>query len=315
MNILLPKAITSAAFGAGTNIPEVDTSAGEVLWVTATNYVVGDRRVWGGYTYECVGAVTGSPANTYAPDSVNAAAYWLKDDGAPTNRMAPFDDYLFTKARKVEKVVYEITLPFIDGTAIYDIEADNLAITYKDGATDLITPIAIELWEQAYGEFEYLFGSLARGTYYALKGMPLHPTAKLTITASRNNPAVEAAIGFIGVGNWKQLLSPITKEGAAQYGVAASTRDYSYTEDRKDGTYRYIPGRKSTDIDLTCIIDATSAPLAKTLLDQILGKAVAIEVSDLPRYSHLATVGKVTGTVRTPDWTTATVDLQIKGNV
>lgn len=315
MNILLPKAITSTAFGAGTNIPEVDTGAGEVLWVTATNYVEGNRRVWAGYTYECVADVTGSPANTYAPDSVNGAAYWLKDEGAPTNRMAPFDDYLFTKARRLEKVIYEITLPFIDGLAIYDIEADNLDITYKVGGVDLITPIAIELWEQAYGEFEYLFGNLARGTYYALKDLPLRPNGVLTITASRNDPDVEAAIGFIGVGNWKRLLSPISREGAAQYGVAASTRDYGYTEDRKDGTYRYIAGRKSTDIDLSCIIAATDAPLAKTLLDQILGKAVAIEVSDLPRYSHLATVGKVTGTVRTPDWTTSTVDLQIKGNV
>lgn len=315
MNILIPKVITSAAIGAGTNIPAVDAAVGEVLWVSGTNYAVGDRRVWADFTYEAVAVITGGPQNTYAPDSTNGAQYWLKDEGAPTNRTAPFDDYLFTKARKLGSVVYEITLPFIDGAAIYGIEADNLAITYKDGATDLVPPIALELWEQAYGEFEYLFGSLKRGTYYALKGLPIHPTAKLTITASRNDPGVEAAIGFLAVGNWKRLISPISKEGATQYGVAASTQDYGYTEDRKDGTYRYIPGRLATNLDLTCIIDATDAPFAKALLDQILGKAVAIEVSDLPRYSHLATVGKVTGTVRTNDWTTATADLQIKGNV
>ena len=76
-----------------------------------------------------------------------------------------------------------------------------------------------------------------------------------------------------------------------------------------------MQGRLATNINLSCVIDAVQAPAAKTLLDQILGKAVAIEVSDLPRYGHLATVGKVTGTVRSTDWTSAQVDLQIKGNV
>ena len=44
-------------------------------------------------------------------------------------------------------------------------------------------------------------------------------------------------------------------------------------------------------------------------------KAVAVEVSDLPRYSHLATVAKVTGTIRTTSWATAEANLQLKGNI
>ena len=68
-------------------------------------------------------------------------------------------------------------------------------------------------------------------------------------------------------------------------------------------------------MNLSCVIDANEAPAALLLLEQILGKAVAVEVSDLPRYSHLATVGKVTGSVRSVNWPTAQVDLQIKGNV
>ena len=71
----------------------------------------------------------------------------------------------------------------------------------------------------------------------------------------------------------------------------------------------------STNINLSCVIDAAQAPAAKTLLDQILGQAVAVEVSNLPRYSHLATVAKVTGTIRTTSWATAEVSLSLKGNV
>ena len=317
MNILLPKTITNAMFGAGTNIPAVDSSTTipEVEWVTGGSFADGTRRTWKGYWYEAVQAMTTAPANSIEPGTAAAEGYWLKDEGAPTNRMAPFDKYLFTKARRAGSIVYELTPGFVNGAAIYEIEGDNLEITVKDGATDLITPIDIELWEQAQGLWEYLFGELERGTYYALKDIPINPNAKITITISRNNPSTEAAVGFISVGNWKTLLAPLTQASGAQYGVEATTRDYSYSQEYKDGTYIDVEGRKATDINLSCVIDAAEAPSAKLLLEQILGKAVAIEVSEIPKYSHLATVGKVTGSVRSVNWPTAQVDLQIKGNV
>lgn len=317
MNILLPKTITNAMFGAGTNIPDVDTSItpAEVAWASGGSFADGTRRTWKGYWYEAVQAMTTAPTNAIEPGTAAAEGYWLKDEGAPTNRMAPFDKYLFTKARRAGNVTYELTPGFINGVAIYEIEADRLNITVKDGATNLITPVDIELWEQAPGLWEYLFGELARGTYYALKDIPINPNAKVTITLTRNNPVVEAAVGFISVGNWKTLLAPLTQASGVQYGVEATTRDYSYSQEYKDGTYIDVEGRKATDINLSCVIDAAEAPSAKLLLEQILGKAVAIEVSELPKYSHLATVGKVTGSVRSVNWPTAQVDLQIKGNV
>jgi hypothetical protein len=317
MNILLPKTITAAMIGAGTNIPVVDAAVGEVLWTTGGTFTVGQRRVWDGYTYECVQAIAGAPANTYTPGTTAAAPFWLKDEGAPTNRMAPFDKYLFTKARRTGSVTYVLNVPFATGLAIYGIEGDAISITVKAGAggADLIPPVALELWQQAFGEFEYLFGDLQRGTYYTLKDLPLHPSTEIAITVSRNTGSVEAAIGFISVGTWKRLLAPQQNgTGGAQYGLEASTKDYGYTKDYEDGTYVDVPGRKSTNINLSCVIDADQAPAAKALLDQILGKAVAVEVSDLPKYSHLATVAKVTGSIRTTSWTTAEVALQLKGN-
>lgn len=316
MNILLPKKITAAMLQAGTTIPAVDTAAGEVAWVTGTSYALGDRRVDGDYIYECVQAVTTAPQNSYAPSDTRSAAHWLKDEGAPTNRMAPFDKYLFTKARKADTLTYVIKPGFVTGVAIYGIEADTMAITVKAGGVDLIPPVTVDLWEQAFGEYEYLFGDLQRGTYYALKNLPLHPDVEITITVSRNSTGVEAAVGYISIGTWKVLLAPLQKNvGGTQYGVEATTKDYGYSEDMPDGTYRDVPGRKSTNINLTCVIDAAQAPAAKALLDHILGEAVAVEVSNLPRYSHLATVAKVTGTIRTTSWATAEVSLSLKGNV
>lgn len=317
MNILFPKTITSSMFGAATNIPAVDATIDppEVLWVTGGMFSVGDRRTWNGYWYECTQAIAGSPANTYAPDSTNAAAYWLRDEGAPTNRMAPFDKYLFTKARRDGSVTFELSPGFINGVYIDSIDADELQITYTDGVTDLIPPIDVELWEQAVGLWEYLFGELQRGTKYALKDLPIHPDSKITITAIRNNPAVEAAIGYISVGTWTALLSPQMQKNGVLYGVTSTTRDYSYNQEYKDGTYIDVEGRTATNIDLSCFIASDEAPAAMELLNKILGKAVAIEVSELPKYSHLSTVGKITGSVRAVDWPTAQVDLQVKGNV
>lgn len=318
MNILLPKTVTPEMFGPGTTIPEVDTAAGEVLWVTGGTFSVKDRRVWKGYTYECVQAISGSPENTYEPDSNNAAAYWLKDEGAPTNRMAPFDKYLFTKTRKAGAFTIELKPGFVDGMAIYGIEADKISISITDGAgVHLLPPIVdMDLWEQAFGPWEYLFGDLQRGTHYTVKGIPLHPNTTITITVTRNDPAVEAAIGYISVGQWKRFLAPLQSTlGGAQYGVESATRDYSFDEDNKDGTYTEVPGLKAKNINLSCVIDAAQAPFADDILTRILGKAVAIEVSELPRYRHLATVARVTGSVRSVSWPTAQVDLQIKGNV
>ena len=73
MKILIPTEITPAMFGAGTNIPEVDTAAGEVAWVTGTSYAIGDRCTDAGYTYECVKAVTAAPANATRPSDVASA--------------------------------------------------------------------------------------------------------------------------------------------------------------------------------------------------------------------------------------------------
>ena len=63
------------------------------------------------------------------------------------------------------------------------------------------------------------------------------------------------------------------------------------------------------------MIKADQAPFVDSLLTQIAGKVVAVEVSQMAKFSHLATVGKVAGTVRSTGGPTARAEIQIKGNV
>lgn len=315
MNILLPKTITASMIAAGTTIPAVDTTVGEVAWA-AGNYAEGARVIDAGYTYECVKPLTAAPQNTYPPSDVRSGGWWLKDEDAPSNQMAAFDKYLFTKTRRPGSFTIVLKPGFANGLYLGALEAGRVAVTVRAGGVDLRPPVDKELWAQAPGLWEYLFGDLQRSTYFALKDLPIHPNAEIAITVSNNDPLIDAAAGFLSVGNWKRLLAPIPGTmSAVQYGMESSTQDYGYSEDKPDGTYRDIPGRLARNFNLSCVIDPRQAPVVQGLLDQILGKVVAIEASDLPRYGHLSTVGKVTGKVRIESWNRAQVDLQIKGNV
>lgn len=318
MNILVPQTITPSMLGPGTNIPAVDPYMGEELWVSGVDATVGTRKLWENYMWECVRAVTGGPQNTKAPSAKESAGYWEKDERAPSNRMAPFDEYQFTKARRLGAVTYVINSAFPTGFAIHGIEADNLSYAARYGGVDLFPPVSMDMWEQAFGPWEYLFGDLQRRTKLNVRGIPLRPAVEIYITASRNDPDQEAAIGYISVGQWQRYTAAKNPRiGASRPGADATPKTYSYIKDHGDGTYTRIKGHQAVNVNVPCLIDAREAPRVMATLERIQDVAVAIEVSSLPRLGWLNTVGFVTGTVRVPQEAhaiTTQVDFQIKGN-
>ena len=312
MKILLPTDITQNSILAGTSIPDVDTSMGEVAWAQGTLYKVSDRRVYQGGVYACIQEHTALAGNL--PSS--SPTLWRF--AGPSNRMAPFDPWLFTKAKAKGSITYVINGSFIDGIAVYGIaNEDTVTISVKDGTTgvDIIPPTTQVLYEQAYGEYEYLFGNLGKASHTTISNLPIRPNVNITITIQNVDPNVLVEVGHISVGSWKHFFSPLTTLSGAQYGVQARTKDYSFVEDNKDGTYTEIPGRKARDISVSCVISSDDASRADRILEAISGKAVAVEVSDLPKYSHLSTVARVSGSVSVDNWSEATVELELKGNV
>jgi len=313
MNILLPISITEAMIGAGTNIPAVDADRGEVAWDPASHaYSIDDAVVFEGKIYSCVKPHTSAASPT--PDS--DATHWLYKQ--PSNRMSPFDEYIFTKARRAGSLKYVLTPPFFNGFAIYGAEADDVIVTIKDevGGGDLVPPQTTEMWEQAFGLWEYLYGNLQKTTKLTRDGLPIRPAAELIIELIRNSEDVDAELGMLSVGQWRTLLSPITDVGGTQFGVEVTPKSYSYYK-RNETTGEYVRrrGRQAKVINASVVIDAAQAPAVDRLLAAILDIPVAIEASNLPRYGHISTFGFVTGSVVSVDWPTARVNIKVDGNV
>lgn len=314
MNILLPTDITAAMIGAGTTLAAVDTAGGEVAWATGASYALKDRRVDGDSVYECVQAITGAPQNTYAPSDQRSRAHWLRY--GPTNRMAPFDEYIYTAAKAQGELRYVLTPGFFNGFALYGADADRIEVTLRDQAGGaVLVSQSQELWEQAFGEWEYLFGNLQRTNKYTAAAFPMRPAAQLDIALKRNVPSIYASLGYLAVGQWQALLAPLGRIGGTQYGVEVTPKSYSYFKRNDDGTYVRRQGRTAKQITASVMIDAAQAPFASALLERIQDTPVAIEAASLPRYGHISTVGFVTGSVVSESFGIARVNLKVEGNI
>lgn len=311
MNILLPTTITEAMVGAGTSIPAVDTAAGEVAWLPYGDYAINDLRVHAGGIYSCVKAHTGIAQSKPPPDD---AVHWLYKE--PSNRMAPFDEYIYTKAKQAGELKYSLTPGFFNGFALYGAEADEIDLTLRDavGGAVLVQEHR-PMWEQAFGEWEYLFGSLRRDTKLTRSGLPIRPASELEITLRRNDPNVLAELGTLAVGQWRTLLAPQRNHGGTEYGAEVTPKSYAYFKRNDDGTYTRRQGRQAKLITASVVIDSAQAPAVDDLLRRIMDVPVAVEASNLPRYGHLSTYGFVTGTITTDSWPISRVNIKVEGNV
>lgn len=309
MRILLPDVITAARLGSGTNIPEPDAAVGEVAWVSGQNYTVNTVRTYQGGVYVCVKDVTG---DTVAPPL--SPTIWLFKE--PTNRMAPFDEYLYTKARRKGTLTYVISGSFANGLGLDGIEADNAHIVIKAMPSGtVLKTYDLQMWQQAYGEWEYLFGNLQMRTQLSFNDIPVNPNIEITITLSRNDPNVYAAVGWIGIGQWREILAPQSACGATQYGVSVTPKSYALMVRNTDGTYKRQEGRNALIINANLLIDASAAPTVTNLLRQILNIPVQVVAGDLAQYQHISTLGFVSGEVVSESFNTARVTMKVEGNV
>lgn len=311
MNILLPIPVVPSMFMAGTNLPELLPT--EIPWVANATYTAADvtnalQRVDGTSIYTLVREHAGRGI----PPSLDPM-YWLLY--GPTNRQAPFDMYRNTKAvGQSEVLVYEIQVGFFDGVALHEVEAERVKIEVLDApGGNVVHTSERDFWEQATGLWELLFGDLRRETSLPVHNLPLNPLGVLRITLTSTNPDVKPSVGYISVGNWTSIIGR-SKWGGTQYGVQATPKSYTYRKVNADGSvtmqYRGVSSRNISGI---VVLEADEAAQALYLLERVLGKPVAIEMSDLAKYAHLSTVGFVEGSVKSENWSMSTISITVEG--
>lgn len=316
MKILVPSKIAASSFKAGTTIPEVDTASGEVPWSQTGVYAIDDLRVYDGGVYACVKAHTASAADP-KPDA--DATRWLFKE--PSNRMRPFDEYMYTKARQQGALKYVINAPFATGFAMHGVDADSYDFVYRDAPSgafpdgEILASASGQLWEQAYGHFELLFSPLRRATKWASPRLPLRPGATAEITLTRNAANEDAAVGWIGLGQWHEIKAPRLDCGATEYGFDYEPRTSARRKDRGDGTYTRTKGLKSKVGTGTAIFDVKDAPRVAALLDQVLDQVVAVDFSDLAPYAHLSGVGFFSARITHEGPTHCRMKFTMDGNV
>lgn len=303
-SLLVPIDITEAMIAAGTTIPAVDASRGEVAWASGAAYAGTEDNInHGGKLWSSVAASTGVTPGT---DTTK----WRET--GPSNRMAPFDDKLNTQAKASATLEYVLRPGFINGIALYGLTGEDIEITIYDAPGGVVVEhVQQELWEQPLGLYEYLFMPLRALTKKILSDLQMYPDPEvhIKITASGSGPV---GIGMIALGFWSTLIGA-ADFGGVEYGASAQVKTYSYIKTEDDGTTTIIPRAPATNVSCDVVIDAEQANAAAEILQQIAARPVAFVASGLPRYAYLNTFGLVSGTVTPESWRHARINLSVKG--
>ena len=303
--ILIPLSVTDAMMAAGTSIPAVDTSMGEAAWAAGTAYSAGQRVNHGGSIWESVASSTGVTPGT-------DGTKWLR--AGPSNRMAPFDDELNTRAVATGSMTYVLRPGFFTGLALWGLQGDHLTVRiYEQPGGPVVEEYDADLYDQAAGLYELLFMPLRQRTQHYMRNLPLYPDAEVHITLSATGGG-QVAVGLISIGHWDTLLGG-GDFGGVEYGATAEVKSYSYRKVADDGTVTRKRRGSATNVDCSVVIDAEEANRAVELLHQVQGRPVAFIASGLPRYDYLSGFGDISGSATPQSFVHSILKIRIEGVV
>lgn len=309
MNILVPITITDAMIGAGTSIAE--PASGETAWVSAGNYVLGDRRIRTAThrVYECVQAHTG---RTALPEV--DTAYWL--DAGPTQRYAPFDTYTSTAATATTSITYVLSPGYFNAISLYGLTGAQIVVSVKDapGGTEIYrypASGAASLTEPPTGWYDYMFGKRRTIQKLVLSNLPIRPTAELTITVTAA-AGVAVGIGMINVGDLTPLLGD-AEWGGVTGGASAEPTSYSYIKTNDDGTTLIKRRGKSTNLRATVVIPRQKADAALATVQQVLDVPVSWIATTSQGFDGLNVFGIGSCSMSYDSFGIATLQVNVKG--
>lgn len=229
--------------------------AGEVAWVAATSYVLGQEVIRSTthkkYKNILAGADAGLPENT--------PLRWT--ESGVTNKYAMFDQLRSTQTSVPSPLTVTVTPgKRINSFSAIGLVGETITLTMTQGGTtiysytqNLSTRIVKNYYDYCYAEF---------GNMPAIAKFDLPPASNGVITFSLSSATGTVKCGGLIIGNQTYL-------GQLQYGAKIGSRNFSTIDRAFDGTATLIPrpskptvnGRLFSDVSITEKVLAIKAQL------------------------------------------------------
>ena len=307
MNIISPITITDSMIGAGTTIAE--PASGETAWSgSSVSYIVGDERIrtTTHRKYRCATAHTSAAS----PLPENDPTRWV--DIGPTLRWAPFDIYTSTQATATTTLSYVLQPGYFNALALYGLTGSGYTVTVKDapGGTTLYTRTGY-LGEDPLGWYEYLFAAPRSINKLVFSGIPIRPTAELTvtITAASGQPV---GVGMVVPGDFTSLIGQGTW-GGTQYGAKAEPITYSFIKTNDDGTTTIMRRHAATNMRVTVAMPRDEADAVLQTVQSVLDVPVAWIATESPNYRGLNVFGLGSASMSYDSFGTANLEINVRG--
>lgn len=308
MNYLKPYTVTDAMLSSTT---VAEPASGEVAWVSGAAYTAGDEVIRTTTHRRYIASQTHT-GRTTAPEL--DAPYW--NDVGPTKRWTPFDQYTSTAATDVTSISYVLTPGYFNALALYGLTGADLHIVLKDAPGGAVLyEHEGPLTEDPAGWYEYLFVAPKVLTQFNVSGLPIRPSAELTVTvtAATGQPV---GIGMLVLGDLVSLVGDLADFGGTEYGATAEPVSYSYIKTDDFGETTIVRRSAATSMTAKIVLPAKNADDALRLIQDVLDVPVAwIALPGNPKYKGLNVFGLGSARVAYENYSIARIDLTVKGMI
>lgn len=309
MNFIKPITITSSMIAAGTSIAE--PAAGETAWVSGATYSL-DAEVIRATTHRRYVAKQDHTGRSQLPEQ--DGAYWT--DVGPTQRWAPFDQYVSTGASSTTSLTYVLRPGYVNAMSLYGLVGSSISITLKDepGGTTIYSQSG-PLFEDPAGWYEYLFIPPSPITKLSRSNMPIRPDAEITITVSAAS-GQPVGIGMIVLGDLVDLVGDLSEFGGTEYGAQAEPVTFSYIKTDEFGETTIVRRHRSTNLSAKIILPSAKTDEALRQIQDVLDVPVAwIAKPNMRGFSGLNVFGLGSARVTYEGPGLSRIDLSVKGMI
>lgn len=240
MKILVPVTITDSVL-ISSSVPENDYAA----WASATNYVIGDRRIRA-QTHRIYECVSDHLSTSTPPEDLVAIDTPLWADIGPTNRWAMFDNVVGTYTEANEEILIELAPGTVAGFTGMEFEGELLEVSMLDDAagTEIYSFSKSLDGTQFFSIVEFLLAEFVQIPLVSLTDLPdMFYNCRVIVRISGSSTV---KCGLCQVGQIYDI-------GEFDYGIGLRNEDYSLKTTTSQGYTTIIPGndRKLLEGNLT----------------------------------------------------------------